>query len=234
MARCVFVLVILAAGCGSPTAGPERAGPVPVEVERLHNVYRLSDRLYSGSGPEGDAGFSSLQTLGVKTVITVDGAAPDVARAERFGMRYVHVPVGYDGIPREEAWRLAKAARDLPGPVYVHCHHGMHRGPAAAVVRSSDRSGRPRRRTSAARRRAPRPRRSPGRRRARGRARSGTRTRGPALTTPRRSHRSPRRSPHPSSLDPKFLVLECEGRAFRALRTRVRSWGGARGWARFP
>jgi protein tyrosine phosphatase (PTP) superfamily phosphohydrolase (DUF442 family) len=133
MTRGVVVLVIVATGCGSPTAGPEESGPVPVEVEGLHNVYRLSDRLYSGSGPEGDAGFAALQTLGVRTVISVDGAAPDAATAERFGMRYVHVPVGYDGIPREKAWRLAKAARDLPGPVYVHCHHGMHRGPAAAA-----------------------------------------------------------------------------------------------------
>lgn len=136
MARRVPVLMAVVCwttGCGSPTAGPAKPGPTPVEVEGLHNVYRLSDRLYSGSGPEDDAGFAALQTLGVKTVITVDGAAPDVAAAARHGLRYVHVPVGYDGIPREKAWRLAKAARDLPGLVYVHCHHGMHRGPAAAA-----------------------------------------------------------------------------------------------------
>jgi hypothetical protein len=29
---------------------------------------------------------------------------------------------------------IARAARDLPGPVYIHCHHGKHRGPAAAAV----------------------------------------------------------------------------------------------------
>jgi protein tyrosine phosphatase (PTP) superfamily phosphohydrolase (DUF442 family) len=132
MARRVLVL-ILAAGCGAPTATPTRPAPTPVEVEGLHNVYRLSDRLYSGSGPEGDAGFAALQALGVKTVISVDGATPDAATAERYGLRYVHVPVSYDGIPREKAWRMARAARDLPGPVYVHCHHGKHRGPAAAA-----------------------------------------------------------------------------------------------------
>lgn len=132
MARRVLVL-ILAAGCGAPTPEPARPGPTPVEVEGLHNVYRLSDRLYSGGGPEGDVGFAALQMLGVQTVISVDGAVPNVATAGRYGLRYVHVPVGYDGIPREKAWRIAKAARDLPGPVYVHCHHGKHRGPAAAA-----------------------------------------------------------------------------------------------------
>src|SRR5687768_5858134 len=132
MARRVLVLIVVA-GCGAPTPGPDRPGPTAVEVEGLHNVYRLSDRLYSGGGPEDDAGFAALQTLGVKTVVSVDGAAPDAATAGRYGLRYVHVPVGYDGIPREKAWRIAKAARDLPGPVYVHCHHGKHRGPAAAA-----------------------------------------------------------------------------------------------------
>src|SRR5262249_38153767 len=41
---------------------------------------------------------------------------------------------GYDGIPREQVLRLAKAVRDLPGPIYLHCHHGVHRGPAAAAA----------------------------------------------------------------------------------------------------
>lgn len=107
--------------------------PVPVEAAGLHNVYRLSPALYSGSQPEGDAGFGSLARLGVRTVISVDGQTPDVARAERWGLRYVHVPVGYDGVPRDKALLAAKTVRDLPGPAYLHCHHGKHRGPAVAA-----------------------------------------------------------------------------------------------------
>jgi hypothetical protein len=29
---------------------------------------------------------------------------------------------------------LAKAVRDADGPIYIHCHHGKHRSPAAAAV----------------------------------------------------------------------------------------------------
>jgi protein tyrosine phosphatase (PTP) superfamily phosphohydrolase (DUF442 family) len=118
------------------TAGqglPQPGGPA-VELPGLHNVIQVSDRLYSGSSPEGDAGFESLRKLGVKTVVSVDGARPDVARAAKVGLRYVHLPIGYDGISQEQAVQLAKAVRDLPGPVYLHCHHGKHRGPAAAAV----------------------------------------------------------------------------------------------------
>ncbi|HEV3117770.1 MAG TPA: hypothetical protein VGY58_11995, partial [Gemmataceae bacterium] len=105
-----------------------------IQADGLHNVYRITDRLYSGSSPEGDEGFRSLQNLGIKTIISVDGAKPEVGRAHKFGMRYVHLPIGYDGMTQEQALHIAKAARDLPGPVYIHCHHGKHRGPAAAAI----------------------------------------------------------------------------------------------------
>lgn len=84
--------------------------------------------------PDGDAAFAELKALGVRTVISVDGATPDVETARRYGLRYVHLPHGYDGIPQQRAGELAKAVRELEGPVYIHCHHGRHRSPAAASV----------------------------------------------------------------------------------------------------
>ena len=100
----------------------------------LENAHRLTEKVLSGAQPDGDAAFAELAALGVKTVISVDGSKPDLESAHRHGLRYVHLPIGYDGIPRERALELAKAIEELPGPLYVHCHHGQHRGPAAAVV----------------------------------------------------------------------------------------------------
>lgn len=135
-----FLVAVALAGCGpaarptAPEPAPAAADPVRLEADGLHNLFRVTDRVYSGSSPDGEVGFASLRRLGVKTVITVDGAKPDVAAAERHGLRYVHLPVGYDGIPSDRATRLAKAVRDLPGPAYIHCHHGKHRGPAACAA----------------------------------------------------------------------------------------------------
>jgi hypothetical protein len=70
----------------------------------------------------------------VKTVISVDGARPDIEGARRHGLRYVHVPVGYAGVSESAGRALARVACDAPGPIYVHCHHGVHRGPAAAAI----------------------------------------------------------------------------------------------------
>jgi protein tyrosine phosphatase (PTP) superfamily phosphohydrolase (DUF442 family) len=137
----IVMAAALAAGCSrrdepAPTPpGPAQAAyPEKVEAKGLHKVFRLNERLYSGSSPEGGEGFRSLRDLGVKTVISVDGARPDAELARQYGLRYVHLPIGYDGVPEARALRLARAVRDLPGPVYLHCHHGKHRGPAAAAV----------------------------------------------------------------------------------------------------
>lgn len=140
-----WILLLLAIGCraeAEPTSQPV-AEPVtttaPAQVVSLgehaglHNVFNLGKGLFSGSAPEGDAGMQSLRKLGIHTIISVDGGTPDVARAEAAGFRYVHLPVGYDGIPEQKRLEIARAVRDLPGPAYIHCHHGKHRGPAAAV-----------------------------------------------------------------------------------------------------
>jgi protein tyrosine phosphatase (PTP) superfamily phosphohydrolase (DUF442 family) len=126
-------LLATAAGCGQPAA-TTRPATEAVEAPGLHNVYRITDKLLSGSSPDDESGFASLQQLGVKTIISVDGMRPNVELAHKYGMRYVHIPIGYDGVPREAGLRLARAVRDLQGLVYLHCHHGKHRGPAAAAV----------------------------------------------------------------------------------------------------
>lgn len=117
-------------------AAPKLAPPAvnadkPMDYPGVHNVVAYTDGLYSGSLPEGDAGFDSLQQMGIKTVISVDGALPEVEAATSRGMRYVHLPIGYNGMSEARSLELARAVKDLPGPVFIHCHHGKHRSAGA-------------------------------------------------------------------------------------------------------
>lgn len=114
------------------TVIPEGDGPF--ELPGLHNIIRVTPKLYSGSSPETETAFESLKRLGIRAIISVDGARPNLDLAHRHGMRYVHIPVGYDGISPEQAKQIALAVHHLPGPIYLHCHHGRHRGPTAAAV----------------------------------------------------------------------------------------------------
>lgn len=108
--------------------------PHRLALKHLPNSIQIHDKVISGGQPDGEQAFLELKELGVRSIISVDGAKPDVAIAKKHGLRYVHLPLGYNGIPQERIEELAKAVRDLEGPIYIHCHHGKHRSPAAAAV----------------------------------------------------------------------------------------------------
>jgi protein tyrosine phosphatase (PTP) superfamily phosphohydrolase (DUF442 family) len=143
------LLLVICAGCSkaesdlttaidtapstSSATAPNPQQP-PADPPGIHNLIQVSARIYSGSEPHGEEGFASLQQLGAKTVVSVDGAKPNLELARKYGLHYVHIPIGYDGIPTEAGQSLARVMRDARAPIYVHCHHGKHRGPAAAAV----------------------------------------------------------------------------------------------------
>jgi len=121
--------------------------PVPVpsyeisQTSALRQLIEVRPWLLSGGHPEGDSAFAELQQRGVKTILSVDGLAPNAALAKRYGMSVVHLPIGYDSVPAETQAGLVKLAQENAGPIYVHCHRGKHRGPAAAAVMLRAREG---------------------------------------------------------------------------------------------
>ncbi|MEC9373608.1 MAG: hypothetical protein VYC34_07180 [Planctomycetota bacterium] len=141
---CLLVVMFGIAAASIVIAGPsagDHSGPITPpkmgeakDLPGIHNVILFGDGVYSGSVPEGDAGFDTLQALGIRTIISVDGARPDLERAKSRGMRYVHIPIQYSGIDDDDAMDLAKAMDTVERPIFMHCHHGKHRGPAATAM----------------------------------------------------------------------------------------------------
>lgn len=120
--------------CVIPAAcAPHKGGSASV-LPPITNLNQLAPRLYSGAEPVGDRAFAHLASLNLRTLISVDGAPPDVEAAAQHDIRVVHIPVGYDGITNEQSAAILAAYRASPGPVFIHCHHGQHRGPTAAAL----------------------------------------------------------------------------------------------------
>jgi cytochrome c556 len=146
-----LAVAALVAACSAPGPAPE---PVPAaaagipadlpaagEAAGIHNLGQIAPGLFRGAQPEGEASFALLASLGVRTVLSVDGARPDLENAARYGIRYVHVPVEYSGLTRGEQVKIARVATDAEGGIFVHCHHGKHRGPAAGAIAFMTREG---------------------------------------------------------------------------------------------
>ncbi len=132
-----LLILLLFTALAIPKGEPAPAESAKLEklaTQHLPNAIRVHPRVISGGLPEGDAAFTELRSLGVRTVISVDGMVPDIATANKYGLRYVHLPHGYDGIPAERIAELSAAVQTLPGPIYIHCHHGKHRSPAASAA----------------------------------------------------------------------------------------------------
>ncbi len=112
-------------------APPSVTADRPVDFDGLHNVVTYSTDLYSGSAPDDEKAFDTLKALGITTIISVDGAMPNIEAAKAHGLRYIHLPIGYNGMDHERTMQIAKAIQIANGPVYVHCHHGKHRSAGA-------------------------------------------------------------------------------------------------------
>lgn len=108
----------------------------PKDYPGIHNAVAYHEGFISGSVPEGDEGFETLAAMGIKTIISVDGMEPEVDKAAAHGMRYIHLPIGYNGFDEARRLELTRATRDAmaQGPVYIHCHHGKHRSAGAAAT----------------------------------------------------------------------------------------------------
>ncbi|MFK7737068.1 MAG: hypothetical protein AB8B50_13615 [Pirellulaceae bacterium] len=89
--------------------------------------------IYTGGQPRTAREFAFLRKMGVRTVVSVDGAPPNLKLARLYGLNYVHIPLGYDGVERRQSLALASVFDRRDGAYFVHCHHGRHRAPAAAA-----------------------------------------------------------------------------------------------------
>ena len=120
-----------------PASGPgETDRSTAVKDPGLPNLVRYESKVLVGGVPEPASAFRTLADMGVKTIVSVDGAIPDVAAAERHGLLYVHLPIGYRGIEPQRRLEIARAVQDGRGrgEVYLHCHHGKHRCASAAAT----------------------------------------------------------------------------------------------------
>lgn len=132
LARTCLLLVLIA---GFAKAQDPSKLPHAEELPGVHNVLPVTANVVSGSQPHGEEGFKTLKELGVEVVVSVDGATPQVELARKYGLRYVHVPIGYDGIADDAQASFKRLMQELGDKrIFFHCHHGKHRGPAAAAV----------------------------------------------------------------------------------------------------
>ncbi len=126
-------------------ATPERRNPQtatarpanwaqPIQVNGLHNVFRVSDNLIRGAQPTAE-GLAALKAMGVKTVVNLQVFHDD--HAEQAGLQSVRIDMESWRPKREQVVEFLRVMNDPNRtPVYVHCYHGSDRtGTMVALYR---------------------------------------------------------------------------------------------------
>ena len=122
-------------------AGACVLGETDAAEDQPPRLMRISEEIWTGGQPSGLRAFQHLAAQGVRTVICVDGAIPDVNSARAAGLETVHIPMRYDRVSSPILQSIVKVLRERPGPWFFHCHHGTHRGPTAAALALRERTG---------------------------------------------------------------------------------------------
>ena len=103
----------------------------PIASTKLQ-FHQLTPELLVGPRPSQEQ-IKELAALGIKKVISVDALPPASGLLEE-SIQVRHLPLGYRDLPKTLQLRLARELSIAPVKTYIHCHHGQHRGPAAALV----------------------------------------------------------------------------------------------------
>lgn len=112
-----------------------------IDNQDVKHLLQLNEQILTGAEPKTEEAYAELARLGVRTIVNVDGATPKLEMAKKYGLEYIHIPIGYDGITAEQSAAMARVMREREGPIYFHCHHGVHRGPAAAAIALRESTG---------------------------------------------------------------------------------------------
>ena len=134
MSKTVLILIptlLLVHGCGTKEQDPAMQ---VLEIAGAENTYRLAPNLITGGMPQDEMSFAELKKLGVTTVVSVAEAPPNVEAAEKNGLKYIHIPLTYDGVSVEQRDQILRAAADSDGAVYMHCQSGRNRAATAAAM----------------------------------------------------------------------------------------------------
>jgi uncharacterized protein (TIGR01244 family) len=121
MLRGVLALSLLAA----PALAQEQKTDPLAGNPGISNYYRVRPDVATAGQPS-DQALADIQKAGFKTIINLrteqEGSLEEKPKAEALGLEYHNIPIGSDGISKEQVALFEKILGDsTTHPVFVHC-----------------------------------------------------------------------------------------------------------------
>ena len=127
IAGCLVLAMCTVAAAGEAPALRNESWAVPVPLDGVANLYRITPNLYRSEQPTA-LGFKNLEKLGIRTVINLRYFNDDQDEAHGTQLQLKHVKIltwraGDDHVV--EVMRMLRQTEN--GPFLIHCQHGADR-----------------------------------------------------------------------------------------------------------
>lgn len=134
MLRLLALLSLAFAPASSPTIAVTEK--TPLVLDGVQQLVAYHEHIISGAKPSTPAGFKSLYELGVRTIICVDGVAPNCDAAAKLEIQTIHIPLKYGKPTPAQILDIVTAVsrKYKQHTVFIHCHKGKHRSAIAASI----------------------------------------------------------------------------------------------------
>ncbi len=131
-----FVLVGPASGAEMSSANRPRHWAIPMQMEGVPNLHKVSDTLYRSAQPSA-SGMRNLKAMGIDTVIDLRSFHSDRDEIGNTALAHESIPMKAWHAEEEDAVKFLRIATNRKhSPVLVHCQHGSDRtGTLCAVYR---------------------------------------------------------------------------------------------------
>jgi protein tyrosine/serine phosphatase len=112
----------------------------PVALAGVPNLHQITPTLYRSAQPTAQ-GFQNLQSLGIKSVVSLRQTVNDIPLAAGTQLTLTRVPMKSRHVGEQRGAKVVQTMRDVyadlnRGPTLIHCHHGADRtGLIAALYR---------------------------------------------------------------------------------------------------
>ncbi len=137
-AACIFAWFPLSTAYGAEMSQTHRPAhwALPMQMEGLPNLHKVSDRLYRSAQPSAE-GMKNLKAMGIETVVNLRSLHSDRDEIGEAGLTYERIYMKAWHAEEEDVVRFLRIITNSKrGPVLVHCQHGADRtGTMCAVYR---------------------------------------------------------------------------------------------------
>ena len=97
-----------------------------INSTEVENLYKVDDKIYRSAQP-GKVGFKQLDSMGIKTILSLRNRVSDKRRAKRTDLDLERLKINTWRMDQIDIIRALKIIRDQDSPILIHCLHGSDR-----------------------------------------------------------------------------------------------------------